>query len=47
MSLRALRRWVSHLQPQGDKDAVAKWMLLDLIREAQMRERAGKDDQED
>ena len=42
MSLRELRRWVSHLQPKGDRDAKAKWMLLDLVREAQMKERAKK-----
>ena len=42
MSLREHRRWVSHIQPQGDRDAKAKWMLLDLVREAQMKERAKK-----
>ena len=40
MSLRELRRWVSHIQPKGDRDAKAKWMLLDLIRQAQEKERA-------
>jgi len=43
MTLRELRRWVSHLQPKGNRDAEAKWMLLEMIREAQRKERA-KDD---
>ena len=43
MSLRRLRRWVSHIKPKGNIDAQAKWMLLNMIREAQEKEREGKE----
>lgn len=39
MSLRRLRRWVSHIKPKGSIDAQAKRMLLDMIKEAQEKER--------
>lgn len=43
MTLSSLRRWVSALEVKGDRDAKAKWMLLNLIREAQKKERAEDD----